>query len=106
MEVHTAFEQSNDRLRPSDLHVAALLERGVRVLVYVGKNDWGCNWIANDAFTRNLEWSGRDAFNKEEIHTWKIDGNDKGFTRSAQGLTFVVIDGAGHMVSYFDYGQT
>ena len=26
-------------------YLAALLERGVRVLVYVGANDWICNWV-------------------------------------------------------------
>ena len=28
-------------------YLAALLERGVRVLIYVGANDWSCNWVRN-----------------------------------------------------------
>ena len=35
-----------DRAFPAQLYIAALLERGVRVLIYVGANDWICNWVS------------------------------------------------------------
>jgi len=37
--VNTSFTLSHDQLHTSHLHVAALLERGTRVLVYVGTYD-------------------------------------------------------------------
>ena len=30
---------------PAHYHIAALLERGIRVLVYVGQTDFICNWV-------------------------------------------------------------
>ena len=30
---------------PTQHYIAALLERGVRVLIYAGANDWVCNWV-------------------------------------------------------------
>ena len=44
-DVGIAFAQSQDSMFPAQLYIAALLERGVRALIYVGANDWGCNWV-------------------------------------------------------------
>lgn len=36
---------SVDAAFPSQFYIAALLERGVKALLYVGANDWICNWV-------------------------------------------------------------
>lgn len=36
---------NGDRMFPAYEYVAALLERGVRALIYVGVNDLLCNWV-------------------------------------------------------------
>ena len=36
-------------------HLAALLERGVSALIYVGAADWICNWVRGMTYTRNGE---------------------------------------------------
>lgn len=43
--VNRAFRNALDSEFPTQYYIAALLERGVRVLVYVGSNDWICNWV-------------------------------------------------------------
>jgi hypothetical protein len=43
---------------PTQHYVTGLLERGVRVLVYVGENDYICNWIGNLGWSEQLDWSG------------------------------------------------
>ena len=58
--VSDAFARAMDVYHASCAHVAQLLERGVRTLIYVGDYDWICNWIANERWTMGLEWSGRD----------------------------------------------
>lgn len=92
------FVQNLDEFRPTYNYVAALLERGVDALIYVGKNDWICNHVGNEAWTVQLEWSGHDEFAGQALREWKVDGEVAGMTRSANGLTFATIDGAGHMV--------
>lgn len=47
MAVNARFNRVGDSMFPTELYLGALLERGVRVLVYVGENDWGCNWVRN-----------------------------------------------------------
>ena len=44
-DMTAAFATHDDGVHRSVDYVAALLERGVRVLVYVGANDWICNWV-------------------------------------------------------------
>ena len=40
------FVRSQDSFFPTQFYISALLERGVRVLIYVGANDWICNWVS------------------------------------------------------------
>lgn len=99
-DVGAAFASNLDGFRPTYHYVAALLERGVRALIYVGKNDWICNHVGNEAWTRALEWSGHEAFSKQALRAWNVSGTQAGQVRSAQGLTFATIEGAGHMVRF------
>ena len=97
--VEQAFSLALDDTRDSSAYVGALLERGVRVLIYVGTYDWICNWVGNEEWSRNLEWTGGSEFAKQELREWSVDGRVVGRTRSHGGFTFATVDGAGHMVS-------
>ncbi|KAI0048899.1 alpha/beta-hydrolase [Auriscalpium vulgare] len=98
--VESAFAQAGDIMQDSIAYVAALLERGVAVLVYVGAHDWLCNWVGNERFTLDMEWSGQSEFGQQPLRVWTFEGQVAGKTRSARGLTFATIDGAGHMAPY------
>ncbi len=100
-EVGLAFVANGDPYRLTYHYVAALLERGIRALIYVGKNDWICNHVGNEAWTLALEWSGHAEFSNAPLRAWNVDGKQVGMTRSALGLTFATIEGAGHMVRRF-----
>lgn len=54
-EVALAFWERRDAMFPTQYYIGALLERGIRVLVYVGANDWLCNWVRH--LLRRLEIS-------------------------------------------------
>ncbi|KAJ3888611.1 serine carboxypeptidase [Lentinula edodes] len=100
--VGAAFDGTQDILHSSRDYVAALLEREVRVLIYVGSYDWICNWVGNERWSRELEWSGQEEFASQELREWTLAGKKAGITRSARrGLfTFATVQGAGHMVPY------
>jgi cathepsin A (carboxypeptidase C) len=97
--VAEAFGQNLDEFRPTYHYVAALLDRGVKALIYAGKYDWICNFVGNEQWTLALEWSGKEDFVKQGLREWIVNGKTAGMTRSAKGLTFATIDGAGHMAS-------
>ncbi|KAI0828546.1 serine carboxypeptidase [Trametes gibbosa] len=100
-KVYDAFMANSDWFGwPANLHLAALLERGVRALVYVGQSDYICNWIGNDRMTLALEWTHQGDFRSQPLVPWFIDGEAAGLTRSGGGLTFATITGAGHFAPY------
>ncbi|KAI0328737.1 serine carboxypeptidase [Cubamyces sp. BRFM 1775] len=85
---------------PAQFYIGALLERGIRALIYVGATDYICNWIGNEKMTMSLEWSGQAAFRADALKDWVVDGEAAGVTRSGGGLTYATIAGAGHMAPY------
>ena len=99
--IPNAFSAQMDDYEQTTLYVGALLERGIRVLIYVGNYDWICNWVGNERWTLNLEWTGQKEFVKQPLREWLVDGKVAGLTRSVGSFTFATIEGAGHMVSWF-----
>ncbi|KAF5313260.1 hypothetical protein D9619_003740 [Psilocybe cf. subviscida] len=99
-EVFMSFEKQQDLFHPSTDYVSALLERGVRILIYVGANDWIANHVGNERWTLALQWTGSKEFNSQPLRDWEVDGRPAGKTRSAKGFTFVTIQGGGHMAPY------
>ncbi|KIY70685.1 serine carboxypeptidase [Cylindrobasidium torrendii FP15055 ss-10] len=98
--VSSEFSITQDSLHPSKDYVGALLERGIRVLIYVGTYDWICNWVGNNRWTLELDWTYKAEYNDAELRDWTVDGKKAGITRSTNGLTFATIDAAGHMVPF------
>ncbi|CDO73952.1 hypothetical protein BN946_scf185016.g109 [Trametes cinnabarina] len=120
-KVQQAFQQSIDWFSfPAQLYIAALLEHGVRALVYVGATDFICNWvthfealvfdirsdmvsydqIGNERMTLALDWTNKDEYRSQPLRPWFVDGDLAGMTRSGGGLTFATIAGAGHLAPY------
>jgi len=97
-DVNTAFWASGDPLYQNSHYVAELLERGVRVLIYAGTNDWIANWVGNERWTLEMWWSGQKEYVGKPLVDWTVDGEVAGKVRSHGDLTFATIYGAGHLV--------
>lgn len=98
-EVNSAFAASGDDLQPASYHIEALLNRGIRVLLYVGKQDFSCNWVGNLKMAEHLEWHGQQGFLDTEPSDWTSkNGSTVGWSKTFGDLNFVVVDNAGHMV--------
>lgn len=99
-DVGRRFLSLGDELHDTSLYVAGLLERGVKILIYVGDHDFICNWIGNLKWTETFEWTGHQSYIADPLRPWTVNGKDAGITRGARGLTFATVHGAGHMVPY------
>ncbi|CAG8799748.1 20242_t:CDS:2, partial [Gigaspora rosea] len=101
--VHFRFQMTGDFMKPFHILLPPLLENGIHILIYAGDADFICNWIGNDAWTKELEWSGKQGFNDVKTRRWKVQGDKStyaGEVRSHKGLTFLRVFEAGHMVPY------
>ncbi|WWC66700.1 uncharacterized protein I206_100604 [Kwoniella pini CBS 10737] len=98
--VNRRFGQSLDITGQTWLYVAGLLERGIRVLNYVGMQDFICNHIANEMWMEKLEWTGKEGYNAAEWTKWNVKNNLAGTYKTSGNLTMLKIRGAGHMVPY------
>lgn len=96
--VNRAFEVSGDEFQSSHDYIAALLDRGVRVLVYVGNYDAIANWVGNERWTLDMDWTGKIEYGSQTLREWIVGGKAAGLTRSAKGLTFATVFESGHMV--------
>ena len=118
-EIFKQFETGGDFWNfRAEHYLEALLERGVRVLIYVGENDWVCNWVrphshfgttsnilltlrhqvGNNRMTLDLEWTLQAKFRSQPLREWFVQGELAGKTRHFGDLTFATILGAGHLV--------
>mmetsp|Transcript_21668 Transcript_21668/g.53755 ORF Transcript_21668/g.53755 Transcript_21668/m.53755 type:complete len:546 (-) Transcript_21668:863-2500(-) len=75
--------------------VADLLNAGFPALIYAGDVDFICNYLGNEAWTKELVWDHTDEFNKAESHDWS---SGAGVARASNGLTFLQVVDGGHMV--------
>ncbi|KDO17762.1 hypothetical protein SPRG_16804 [Saprolegnia parasitica CBS 223.65] len=94
----TYLDFSADFMQDYVSYVPDLLAHGVRVLIYAGDADIMCNWVGNEAWTKDLVWSRQAAFNNATVHPLLVDGASYGEVRSISSLSFVRVYEAGHMV--------
>lgn len=69
-----------------------------RVFIYEGVNDVMCNYYGSTAYLASMQWPGQQAFNNAANRTWTLEGQAVGSVRSANGLTYINVLNAGHMV--------
>ncbi|KAH9921491.1 peptidase S10 serine carboxypeptidase, partial [Epithele typhae] len=98
-ELGSAFSGRLDRTTMSQNYIAALLDRGVRVLIYSGTYDWQCNWVASRLWLEEMEWGGAERYRANAFRDWAVDGRTVGEVKTSGLLTFATIYGAGHMMS-------
>eukprot|EP00542_Grammatophora_oceanica_P009745 CAMPEP_0194036104 /NCGR_PEP_ID=MMETSP0009_2-20130614/8485_1 /TAXON_ID=210454 /ORGANISM="Grammatophora oceanica, Strain CCMP 410" /LENGTH=537 /DNA_ID=CAMNT_0038677719 /DNA_START=49 /DNA_END=1662 /DNA_ORIENTATION=+ len=84
-----------DWMKDFSPYIADLLNDDIPALIYAGDVDYICNYLGNKAWSYQLKWSGGDEFRAAPEHDWK-DGS--GLARTANGLTFLQVYDAGHMV--------
>jgi len=89
-----------DRVRDYSFDVPIVLKSGVRVLVYSGKYDLICDYMGGQGWLAAMKWPGQSDFNGKQLSPWTVAGKEAGQTKATQGLTWLQVDAAGHMVPH------
>ncbi|KAF6169298.1 hypothetical protein GIB67_013728 [Kingdonia uniflora] len=78
--------------------ISALLENGVKLLIYAGEYDLICNCLGNSRWVHTMEWSGHKQFVGSPIVPFVVDGAKAGQMKSYGSLSFLKVHDADHMV--------
>ncbi|KAL0460143.1 UNVERIFIED_CONTAM: Serine carboxypeptidase 3 [Sesamum latifolium] len=87
-----------DWMRNLEVGIPALLEDGIKLLVYAGEYDLICNWLGNSRWVHAMEWSGQKQFVAAPTTAFSVDGVEAGQQKGHGPLTFLKVHNAGHMV--------
>ncbi|XP_022730184.1 serine carboxypeptidase-like 48 [Durio zibethinus] len=87
-----------DWMRNFEVGIPALLEDGIKVLIYAGEYDLICNWLGNSNWVHAMTWSGQKEFGAAPTIPFVVDGVEAGKLKSHGPLTFLKVHDAGHMV--------
>eukprot|EP00462_Mataza_sp_D1_P000703 CAMPEP_0175093878 /NCGR_PEP_ID=MMETSP0086_2-20121207/3267_1 /TAXON_ID=136419 /ORGANISM="Unknown Unknown, Strain D1" /LENGTH=449 /DNA_ID=CAMNT_0016366909 /DNA_START=6 /DNA_END=1355 /DNA_ORIENTATION=- len=98
--VDLALVMAGDWMLDYSHQLPPMLASNISVVVYSGEFDFVCNWYGGQNWVHNFNWTGKVAFNKALNTTWTVDGAEAGSAVSADGLTFVRVKDAGHLVPY------
>lgn len=74
--------------------------RPLRVLLFNGQYDYVCDYMGTEAYANSLEWAGAKEFREAPMEQWIVEGEEKGWYRSAGQLTTLVLLDAGHMCPF------
>ncbi|PWN33593.1 alpha/beta-hydrolase [Meira miltonrushii] len=103
-KVFSRFSKTGDGAKDSTWAVKDLLENDIRVLLYAGERDFICNYLGIQAWSLDLQWSGRDEFRKQELVPWYHPAPKQeevaGVQRTYGNLTFLTIRESSHFVPY------
>ncbi|KAL0436383.1 UNVERIFIED_CONTAM: Serine carboxypeptidase 3 [Sesamum radiatum] len=88
----------SDWMRNLEVGIPALLEDGIKLLVYAGEYDLICNWLGNSRWVHAMEWSGQKQFVAAPTTPFSVDGVEAGLQKGHGPLTFLKVHNAGHMV--------
>lgn len=78
--------------------IAQVLASGVQVMLYYGMQDTVCNYVGGEAVVASIPWSEQQTFNSIPYTDFALAGATVGSIRSLAGLSFMLVEGSGHMV--------
>lgn len=87
-----------DWMKNFEVGIPALIDDGIKLLVYAGEYDLICNWLGNFRWVNAMEWSGHKIFAEAPMLPYMVDGKEAGSLKSYGPLSFLKVHDAGHMV--------
>jgi carboxypeptidase C (cathepsin A) len=78
--------------------LANVLSLGIPVTLYYGKQDTACNYVGGRAMADTIPWASGKEFASLPLQPLMVAGVQIGETKTLNGLTFLQVEMAGHMV--------
>ena len=99
-DINRAFSNNGDYMQPTFVQdIKDLLNKDTAVLIYAGNKDFICNWLGNEAWSKNLDWKGKQQFNTAPQKEF-ITSKKAGQVRNYKHFTFAALHESGHMAPH------
>ena len=96
VQLHFYGDMSNS----TDPLLTFILERGLRVLLFSGQDDFIVTSSGVQNMISSLGWSGVPSFLSSPKVVWKVNGEIAGYVQSNKNLTFALVLKSGHLTPY------
>lgn len=97
LEVITALRL--DYWRDYSSGVTYLLNKGIPMILFYGKDDFLCNYLGGMKTIESLKWEGAQKILKQPYKDWVVDGKVMGEYKNYGKLTYLEVFDAGHMAT-------
>ncbi|KAJ7034608.1 alpha/beta-hydrolase [Mycena alexandri] len=95
------IENTGDDARTFLPQLAAVVDSGIRVLIWAGDADIICNWLGNQAAVLAMNWSGKAQLAATPLQNITLAGKPIAAVANVNNFTFARVYAAGHEVPAF-----
>lgn len=101
LNVYTMFATTGDWMRNTRPQLEAVINAGIRVVIYAGDADYMCNYAGIEAMVNSLSTQ----FTSQSFSTYTVNGNVAGQYKTTGLISYLRLYGAGHEVPAYRYGN-
>jgi len=87
-------------MRPVSSSLETLLNKGYKVVLFVGNLDVITGHLGVENMVNQLQWAGKEVLRNATRKIWRVGNKEvAGYAREAKGLMHVLVRNAGHGVT-------
>ncbi|KAG2146442.1 Alpha/Beta hydrolase protein [Suillus bovinus] len=95
------FVKTGDDARTWLPQLSALVNSGMKVLIWAGDTDMNCNWLGGHASVLAMDWYGNETLHNTPFTNMTINGTPVAAVQNVDNFSFARVYGAGHEVAAF-----
>ncbi|KAL5528105.1 hypothetical protein ACEPAF_7241 [Sanghuangporus sanghuang] len=101
--VYSNFASTGDWMLNSAPDLAAVVDAGVRTVIYDGDADYICNFMGVEAMVNNLQTKFSATYAVEQFTNYTVAGHPAGLVKNAGTFSYFRVFGAGHEVPAYNF---
>ncbi|EJD03357.1 serine carboxypeptidase [Fomitiporia mediterranea MF3/22] len=102
-DVYDNFARTGDWMLNSAPDLAAVVDAGVRTVIYDGDADYICNFKGVEAMVDHLQTEFSTLYHQESFTNYTVAGHPAGLVKNAGTFSYIRVFGAGHEVPAYNF---
>lgn len=102
LDVYSNFAATGDWMHDSAPDLAAVVNAGVRTVIYDGDADYICNYMGFEAMVNNLQTEFSSEFAAQSFTNYTVDGKSAGLFKNAGTFSYIRVFASGHEVPAYN----